>query len=293
MFKAMRPNQWTKNLVVMAAFFFSLGDRMQAHPQVFHDLLIALAATGIFCLASSGIYLLNDIGDIELDRNHPDKCRRPIAAGLVPVPLAWAMAAVLLIGGMVLAIRLESFFALTILAYILLQIFYTTLLKSLPLVDVILIATGFVLRALAGGLALKVLISPWLLLCAFLLALFLALCKRRAEMVLLEEGADTHRPSLGRYNRRLLDQLIAIVSSAAIVIYAIYTLWPETVLKFGTPALVLTVPLVIFGIFRYLDLVYRHSKGGHPDQILLTDKPLLMDLALYGLTVLGIFLFTR
>jgi len=170
--------------------------------------------------------------------------------------------------------------------YFILQIVYTAGLKKVALVDIFVIAAGFVLRALAGGVVLEgVVISPWLLLCTLLLALFLALCKRRHEKVILSDSGSDTRQSLEKYNQQLLDQLIAIVSAATIVSYSLYTLWPDTVEKFQTSKLGFTIPFVIFGIFRYLDLVYRHEKGDRPEHILLTDIPLLVDLLLYGLTV--------
>lgn len=291
--RALRVNQWTKNLVVLAAFCFALGDRAQgllgpALPATFARVLAAFA---LFCLASSGIYLLNDIRDLAADRLHPVKRLRPIAAGRIPVPVAGAWSTLLLVLSLAGALWLSRPFATILAGYVALQIVYTCWLKHVALVDIFVIALGFVLRAAGGGLVIRVAISPWLLVCAFLLALFLALCKRRHEKLILDQSAEDHRPSLGDYDRQLLDQLIAVVSAATIVSYAIYTLATETVHKFGTPLLSLTIPFVIFGIFRYLDLVYRKSAGGRPEKILLTDGPLLVDLALYGLCVLGIFFF--
>jgi 4-hydroxybenzoate polyprenyltransferase len=172
--------------------------------------------------------------------------------------------------------------------YLVLQLFYTLWLKRLALVDVIVIAMGFVLRALAGAVVIHVVISPWLLVCALMLALFLGLSKRRHEKVNLA-GQGT-RAALGAYDERLLDLLIAMTGTASLVCYSIYTLWPETVDKFGTPWLSATIPFVVFGIFRYMDLVYRQDQGDRPEQILLTDLPLMADIALYGATVLGILL---
>lgn len=166
----------------------------------------------------------------------------------------------------------------------------------MPLLDTFIIALGFVLRAAGGGLAmlpLAVPIPPWLLVCAFLLALFLALCKRRHEKLLLEEAAGTHRVSLDHYSTGLLDQLIAIVSAATIVSYAIYTLSAETIHKHGTNLLAATIPFVMFGIFRYLTLVYRKQDGGHPEKTLLTDKILIVDILLFGLCLLAIFASAR
>jgi 4-hydroxybenzoate polyprenyltransferase len=286
--RLLRPGQWTKNSVVLAAFFFAFGEQTQ-QGAVTASLWTALAAAALFCLASSGIYVLNDILDAEQDRQHPHKRYRPVAAGTVSMPTAWVLSVVLLVVCIVLAWLLSTGFSKVVLGYIVLQLIYSTVLKRIAMVDAFVIATGFVLRALAGALAINVSISPWLLLCTFLLALFLALCKRRHEKIQLHDAGELHRASLGQYSQQLLDQLIAIVSAATIVSYAIYTLWPETIEKFGTPYLGLTIPIVIFGIFRYLDLVYRHDEGGRPDRILLTDIPLLCVLAIYGITVIVIF----
>jgi len=283
---ALRPRQWTKNAVVLAAFFFALGDREQ---QIGVALLgrAALAAL-LFCALSSAVYLMNDARDAELDRAHPVKRRRPIASGVLPVWAALAWAAGLAAAALAGAWRLRPALLEVFSAYLALQILYTFSLKRVPLVDLFVIAIGFVLRALAGGVALGVRISPWLLLCTLLLALFLGLCKRRHELLRQADGPVT-RPALAGYSERLLDQFIAIISAATIVSYSIYTFWPDTVAKFGTARLGLTIPLVIFGVFRYLDLVYRHELGDQPEQALLTDLPLLADIALYGVTVLAIF----
>lgn len=283
LFQALRPKQWTKNAVVFAAFFFALGDRNQ---QVgLPAFWIAVQATLLFCVVSSGIYLMNDVRDAPWDRAHPTKKFRPIAAGEVSPAAALVAAALLLAAGMTGAWFLSHNFAVVLLSYIGLQIVYTLVLKQVVLLDLFVIAAGFVLRAMAGAVAVNVTISPWLLLCAMLLALFLALCKRRHEKVVVGDTAGETRANLGRYDERLLDQLIAVVSAATLVFYALYTLWPDTVQKFGNARLAFTIPFVIFGLFRYLDLVYRHDKGGHPEQILLTDAPLLVDLLLYGATV--------
>lgn len=290
--RAMRPKQWTKNAVVFAAFFFALGDRTQhLDPSAFRQVV---AAAALFCLVSSAVYLVNDVKDIEQDRAHPNKRMRPIAAGLVGIPTALTVAALLFFFSMGTAWRLSRPLFEVLLGYVVLQILYTTFLKRIALVDLFVIAAGFVLRALAGAVVLPGLrISPWLLLCTLLLALFLALCKRRHEKVVLGDYGSEIRENLARYDQKLLDQLIAIVSAATIVSYSLYTLWPETVAKFQTTKLAFTIPFVIFGIFRYLDLVYRHEKGGQPELILLTDVPLLVDLALYGLSVILILNFGR
>ena len=289
--QALRPSQWTKNAVVLAAFFFALGDPEQ-HIEL-ADAVIAVPAALLFCLISSGIYLLNDLLDVESDRKHPLKMHRPIAAGRVALPVAGAAAIALIAAGLLGARALSPGFAAVAGGYVAIQVVYSVGLKRIALVDILVIATGFVLRAMAGAVVLGAEISAWLLLCAFLLALFLALCKRRHEKMLLNDDGAEHRASLEKYDQRLLDQLIAIVSAATIVSYAIYTLAPDTVTKFQTRKLGFTIPFVIFGIFRYLDLVYRHKKGGRPETILLRDIPTLINLVLYGACVVTLFLCHR
>lgn len=280
----LRVNQWTKNAVVLAAFVFAMGDPNQDVPAT--ALVKVLLATFLFCLASSCMYVINDLRDAEQDRSHPVKRMRPIASGEVTPGAAKALAVVLGVTALVGAALLARPFFYVIAAYIVIQLLYTFGLKRVALIDVFVIAAGFVLRALGGAVVLGVPISPWLLLCALLLALFLGFCKRRHEKVVQHDSAGKTRPMLKRYDEKLLDQLIAIVSASTVVCYALYTLWPDTVEKFGSQKLGFTIPFVIFGLFRYLDLVYRHEKGGRPERILLTDLPLMVNLALYGLSVL-------
>ncbi|MBC8453926.1 decaprenyl-phosphate phosphoribosyltransferase [PVC group bacterium] len=287
-FAALRPGQWTKNAIILAAFIFAYWDKDQPVDLV-SSLFKIIPALAVFCIVSSAVYLLNDVKDIETDRNHPIKKMRPIASGKVSARTAITIAVLLIvIGGSASWILSTRFFSV-LATYFLVQMVYTLAIKKVALVDVFVIACGFVLRAIAGAVVLDVEISPWLLLCTFLLALFLALCKRRHEKILLSDLDAEHRLSLDKYNTNLLNQLISIVSAATIVSYAIYTLWPNTVDKFGTSKLGFTIPFVMFGIFRYLDLVYRHNKGGRPEKILLTDIPLLVDIFLYGITVIAIF----
>ena len=284
--RLLRVKQWTKNAVVFAAFVFALGDRQQdlAAWELWKVCLAALA----FSLVSSAVYVFNDLKDAPQDRLHPIKKNRPIASGAVGSGPAWGAALVLLVLGLGGAGRLGPELLAVLGAYLALQVVYTLGLKRLALVDVIVIALGFVLRALAGAVVIHVKISPWLLICAMMLALFLGLCKRRHEKVNLA-GQGT-REALGGYDERLLDLLIAMMGGASLVCYSIYTLWPETVATFGTPWLGATIPFVVFGLFRYMDLVYRQEKGDRPEQILLTDLPLMADVALYGIAVLGILL---
>lgn len=294
-FRLLRVEQWTKNAVVLAAFLFALGDR---HQDITWRMgWKALLAVVAFSLLSSAVYIVNDWRDAPRDRLHPVKRHRPIAAGIVPVPLALLVAALLAavaLTGAWLLHPAPPLFAAVLLAYLLLQVAYTAGLKRVPLLDVILIALGFVLRALSGAVVLDVAISPWLVLCAFFLALFLALCKRRHEKAAAPATSPSAtRAALDGYSRHLLDHLIAVSASTVLVSYSIYTLWPDTVAKFGTPFLGLTIPFVVFGLFRYLDLVFRHEKGERPERILLTDLPLILDIALFGLTALAVFFFPK
>ena len=290
--RAMRPSQWIKNLVVLAAYFFARWDPEQHGHAAGGDAVarVVLAAL-VFCLVSSAIYLINDIRDVAADRAHPLKRLRPIAAGTLRVDTAWLAAAVLLALGLGGTWWLPASFRLLICAYLALQAAYTFGLKRVALLDVFMIAMGFVLRAIGGALAIDVRISPWLLLCTFLLALFLGLCKRRHEKLLLDDdGAQQHREALAGYDGRLLDLLIGIAASATVVAYALYTLSPETVARFGTSRLGLTIPFVVFGVFRYLDVAYRHEEGGRPEKVLLTDRVLIITILLYALTALAVFL---
>lgn len=282
--RALRPSQWTKNLVVLAAFIFAMGDPRQS--VTIMDGWLVLWAAVCFCLLSSAVYLFNDVLDRDSDRCHPTKRLRPVASGELAPRAALRGAAILaalaLGGAWAAGLPLLHVFVV----YVILQYAYTLVLKRVALVDVFVIASGFVLRALGGAVVINVHISPWLLLCTLLLALFLALCKRRHEKVVLHDTASGARDSLQAYDVRLLDQAIAVVSAATIVSYALYTLWPDTVEKFGTNKLGFTIPFVLFGLFRYLDLVYRHEQGGEPERTLLTDPPLLINMALYGVVVL-------
>jgi 4-hydroxybenzoate polyprenyltransferase len=288
-----RINQWTKNVVVLAAMVFAAGDMGIGRVVTPANVLLVASAFASFCLVASGIYITNDLFDLESDRCHPAKRFRPLAAGRIGRGPAGAAGVVFIAAGMVLARHASAPLAVVVTAYAAIQILYTTFLKRFALVDVVVIAAGFVLRAVAGAVAISVHISPWLLLCAFILAMFLALCKRRHEKRLLADSGAEHRVSLDGYDERLLDQLIAVTAGATIVCYSIYTLWPDTVHKFGSAAMGFTIPFVVFGVFRYMDLVYRKDEGGRPEKVLLSDGPLLVDLALYALAVVAVFFFGR
>ena len=290
--KALRPAQWLKNGVVAAAWFFALWDPGQSGAARGVGAVVDVAVAVLcFCMASSGIYLINDLRDIDSDRSHPVKCLRPLASGAMKPATAVILAMGLLVVSVLISLFLPLKFTAVMVAYVVMQLLYTYVLKQIAYVDVFIIAVGFVIRAMAGALALSVRISPWLLLCTFLLALFLALCKRRHEKILLLDDGEDHREALAGYNPGLLDIQIGVVAAATLVCYSIYTLSSETVARFGTSALGLTIPFVVFGIFRYLDLVYTHSRGGRPEKVLLTDKTLIVTILCYGLTALGAFLW--
>ena len=279
--KAMRPTQWTKNALVLAALVFAAGDQTQQLDWA-NLLGTSVLAAFMFCLASSAIYLLIVLRDVEHDRVHPVKKFRPIASGKVSPAVARVTAVVLIglsLGG---AWWIRPDLSAVLGAYLVLQFFYVYLLKHIALVDLFVIAIGFVLRALAGAVAINVNISPWLLLCTLMLALFLALCKRRQELVQATDASPTTRPSLDGYSEKMLDQLIAMIGGSTIVTYSLYTQWPDTVEKYGSHKLGFTIPFVMFGLFRYIDLAYRHQRGERPEKVLLTDIPLLVTIALYG-----------
>ncbi len=286
--RLMRPEQWTKNGLVLAAFFFAYWDPDQnLREQGIRPFALSAAATLLFCLASSGVYALNDWRDRVADRLHPVKRLRPVASGEIPPRTALAMSGGLLAAGLFGSLFSPALSAI-LAAYTLLQFLYIFHLKHLPIADVFAIALGFVLRAAAGAAVLPARISPWLLLCTFLLALFLALCKRRQEKTMRSEGEQ--RRSVRSYPTQLLDSLIAISAAATIVSYALYTLSPETIARFGTPRLGLTIPFVVFGIFRYLHLVYGGHAGERPERVLLTDAAMIATVILYFLLTAALFL---
>src|SRR2546422_662983 len=276
---ALRPGQWTKNLLVFAGLLFGM--------QLFvpSAVLRALAAFAIFCGLSGVVYLFNDILDRDSDRRHPLKSKRPIASGALSVHAATVSA--IAIGALALAgsVALGWTFALVAAAYLGLQALYSTSLKHVVIIDVLTLSFGFVLRAVAGAVAVNVEFSHWLLVCTILLALFIALNKRRHEITLLADDAATHRPILGEYSEYLLDQMIAVVTASTLISYVFYTISPETQEKFGTQWLGLTIPFPLYGIFRYLYLVHRREGGGSPSELLLTDRPLLVCVALWATAV--------
>jgi 4-hydroxybenzoate polyprenyltransferase len=281
---SLRPAQWTKNLIVFAGLLF--GERASG-PAFLDPRAIgqALAAFAIFCALSGVVYLINDVADREADGRHPLKRHRPIASGEVSPGLAIGAAVVLTVAALLGAYLLRPAFALVAIAYVVLLAFYSGPLKHVVIIDVLTIAIGFVLRAVAGAVAIDVPISHWLLILTILLALFLALSKRRHELVLLADGATGHRPILEEYSPYLLDQMIAVVTASTLISYVIYTISPETVQKFHTDYLGLTLVFPLYGIFRYLYLVHQKEGGGSPTDMLVNDRPLLACVALWAMTV--------
>jgi 4-hydroxybenzoate polyprenyltransferase len=233
---------------------------------------------------ASGAYVMNDIRDCERDRQHPLKSQRPLPSGRVARSTASALSFGLMTTGIAGAFSLGTGFGVLVAFYLALQFAYTFALKEMVILDVMAIATGFVVRAVAGGVVIDVPVSPWLIICTFLLALFLGFSKRRHELVLLEDRATDHRAALREYSPYFLDQMISVVTASTVVAYAIYTASPEVREKLGTDQLYLTIPFVLFGIFRYLYLVHQRELGGNPTQLLLSDQPLLIDVALWILT---------
>lgn len=275
----LRPRQWLKNGIIFAGLIFSqnLFDLRQA--------LLAVAGFLLFCALSSSVYMINDLGDLERDRLHPTKRLRPLASGRLPLTAAYIAAPILAVAGLALSFVLRLEFGLLAFGYFALNLAYTYWLKHIAIVDVMSVAIGFVIRAIAGAEVIAVIISPWLLICTIFLALFIALAKRRHELLVLEAGAGDHRVSLAQYSPYLLDQMIAVVTASTVISYVLYTVWPDTVAKFGTHDLVYTSPFVIFGIFRYLYLVHQRAEGGAPERIPLGDPPMLVNLLLWAVSV--------
>lgn len=276
---SLRPSQWTKNLIVFAGLLF--GQRLLDPSAI----ALSSAAFAVFCALSGVVYLINDVADREADRRHPLKRFRPIASGQVPVGLALGVALGLGSVALVSAFLLRFEFGVISAAYLGLLALYSGPLKHIVIIDVLTIAIGFVIRAAAGAIVIAEPASHWLLIVTILLALFLALSKRRHELVLLADGATSHRRILQEYSPYLLDQMISVVTASTLVAYAFYTVSPETIQKFNTDKLGLTLPFPLYGIFRYLYLVHQKSGGGSPSDMLLTDKPLLLCVLLWALTV--------
>jgi 4-hydroxybenzoate polyprenyltransferase len=281
--KEMRPRQWTKNVFVFAALVF---DRQLTNV---NSLIRTLAVFAIFCLLSSSVYIINDIMDIDADRHHPVKKNRPISAGKLPISVALIVAGILIILSLTSSFILSSELGIITSSYFLLNLAYSKWLKHIPLIDVMIIASGFVLRVVAGVSVIHVeRFSPWLYIVMTLLALYIGFGKRRAEMtVLATESNSSHRKVLDGYSLTFLDQLITIVSSTTIIAYSLYTFSAPNLPE--NHVMMLTIPFVIYGIFRYLFLIQIKQAGGAPEELLLKDRPLQATFLLWGLSVLLIF----
>lgn len=283
--RTMRPKQWLKNSLVFAGLVFGL--------RLFYvqDVIKASLAFVIFCAISSAVYLLNDLVDIEKDRQHPRKKFRPLASGKLKRGYAMVMLGLLVLVSLPSAFLLEPYFGAVILTYFVVQIAYCFYLKNVVILDVFTLASGFVMRAVGGAVVIGVEVSPWLLVCTMLGALFIGLAKRRNELILLADGAGEHRAILKEYSSELVREMIAVVTSAVVVSYSLYTITYEKLPQ--NHFMALTIPFVLYGVFRYMYLVYRRDEGGSPEELLLKDVPLLVCVVLWGLSSMLILYFYR
>jgi 4-hydroxybenzoate polyprenyltransferase len=280
--RSMRPPQWVKNTLIFAPLIFAQRVADVAA-------LLRVGATFLlFCLLSGGVYLINDLLDSSQDRKHPLKKDRPIASGALPRPAAAVAGGAAVLFSILAALALSRPLAAVMAGYLLLNLAYSRVLKNIVILDVMTIAAGFLLRVVAGALVIPVDVSFWLLLCTGLLALFLGFGKRRHELVLLEVDASSHRPILREYSPYFLDQMISVVTTSTVVAYALYTISPDVIEKLGTGHLGLTIPFVLYGVFRYLYLIHQKQSGGDPTQAVLTDRPLLFTIVLWGAAVIAI-----
>jgi len=277
-FLSLRPKQWTKNLLIFAGILFS------QNIFVVPMLVNVLAAFIVFCFLSGAVYIFNDIVDLEKDKKHPLKSLRPIASGKLSAKNAFTAFTVIVIASLCVSFYLGPYFFAIAVGYILLQVAYSLFLKYVVILDVFSIAAGFVLRVIAGAVVIDVEISSWLVICTILLSLFLGFAKRRHELSSLEENAHEHRKVLGDYSVYLLDQMISVVTASTVLCYALYTMSDETMAKFGTSNLIFTVPFVLYGIFRYLYLIHKKGEGGSPENVLVSDIPLIVDIFLWAVT---------
>ena len=279
---SMRPEQWVKNLFVFAGLIFS--------GNLFHLGILIRVGCGfvLFSLVASSIYIFNDIHDVESDKAHPEKKTRPLAAGLLSIPSAYASATVLALVGLIVALTLDRMFFCILVVYLLINIAYTMRVKKMVILDVMCISSGFVLRVLAGTELAAVIPSDWLIICTITLSLFLGFSKRRHELILTGTDPYNRRTVLGEYSTRFLDQMIGIATACTVMSYALYTISPETVSRFGTRNLIFTIPFVLYGIYRYLYLIHQKNMGGNPTRELFADLPLLINAVLWVCVVVFI-----
>ncbi len=290
--RAMRPRQWIKNAFVFTALVFS-ADRLWTQPD---KLGITFAAFAVFCLTSSAIYLVNDLVDIEKDRAHPRKCHRPLASGKLSPTIASIAAGLFVVVSLAAAMLIDpdGGFLIVLLSYVVIQgLLYSYWLKHVVILDILVIAAGFVLRTVAGAVVLDIVITSWLLVCMGLLAVFLGVGKRRHELVLLEQGASDHRRILKEYSVPMLDQMMSIVTASLIMAYSMTTFSAPAVPQEPYPVLMITIPFVVYGIFRYIYLIYQRDGGGSPEELVLKDLPLAVSIMLWGLMVLVLLFMFR
>jgi len=284
--RTMRPKQWTKNAAIFAALIFD-AKVFQPGP-----LLRTLAGFALLCMVTGAVYIVNDLADIEKDRQHPTKRKRPLPSGTLPIPFALAGAVVLLGVALPLAFWLDVTFGLLAAGYFVLQLAYTFVLKNYVIIDVIAISTGFVIRVGAGvPLVPADRFSPWLYVCTTLLALFLGFGKRRQELVLLQDSARNHRAILGEYSVQFLDEMLNVIISAAIVAYSLYTFTAVNVPP--NHMMMLTIPLPMYGLFRYLYLIHIRGETAAPDEVLLKDRPLQLAVVVWGVLSFAVLFWYR
>ncbi|MGB9691853.1 MAG: decaprenyl-phosphate phosphoribosyltransferase [Candidatus Sumerlaeaceae bacterium] len=285
----LRPKQWTKNLLLFAGLIFS------RHALEADRILRAATAFFLFCCVSSVVYLINDLADLEADRQHPFKRKRPLASGAISPRLAAHVAGILALVGVAGSFALNMRFGLLGLLYLVTMIAYSLRLKHMVILDVLVVAIGFVMRAVGGILAIeypeeKIRITPWFIVCVLFLALFIAICKRRHELLLLSDSATNHRPVLDDYSHQLLDQMVSVATAATVISYALYvTLGVRPEATRHHEFLIFTVPFVLYGIFRYLYLVYKREEGGAPEALLLQDLPLIVNILSWLVVMFVIF----
>ena len=277
--RLLRPYQWVKNVLLFSGLIFSNSLFKSS------NVLITLAAFIIFCLISSCVYILNDLKDVKQDREHPLKKFRPIASGSIPSAAAICMMIILLPACLIAAWLLNQKFFLIIVFYVCLNIAYSYGLKKVVILDAMIVAMGFLLRAFAGCVVINVEVTPWLFICTLSLALTLSFGKRRNELNTLKTDAQNHRGTLKLYNEKLLDIILTICSATTILTYSLYTMAIETVSRFGTQKLIFTMPFVMYGVFRYLYVIYTQDKGGDPTTLLIKDLPSIINIILWGLCV--------
>lgn len=290
--RAMRPKQWSKNAILFFPLAFTLNEYWTLFSaEMYRYVGLAMAAFVVFCGLSGAVYLINDVSDIERDRLHPTKSKRPIASGRLAPSTAIGAAVVLILVSLVAAFALSLPFGIVALAYLIVQFLYNLRLKHIVLIDVFSLAAGFVLRAVAGAVVIQVAISPWLYLCTVLLSLFLGFSKRRHELILLNDQAGNHRHILREYTPDLLEEILGVVTSSTVMAYSLYTFTYEKLPQ--NHAMMLTIPFVLYGMFRYLYLVHLKNEGGSPEETLIGDRPFLINVLLWIVSVVAILYFFR